>query len=370
MSKEQASSAIARLIEDSAKPVDDGRNINLRIGTLSGEASGQTTLSSKRDIELHSKAFPYIPSRQSQESPSYYNHPLLKQPVWIWSIPTYFFVGGLAGVGTTLGAAAQLIAPDSMWSLVTRSRWLGTIGGAVSSALLIHDLGRPERFLNMLRVFRVRSPMSMGSWILVVFSSASGAAAVLPFGPALFRPLAGMFGLLAGLFGLGLSGYTAVLISQTAVPIWQQSYRITPVLFLASGAASAASFFDLLSLNKQEAGAVERFGLAGKTVELAASLALEHNAQKVERVGRPLKQGFSGFLWSAAKILTAASIVTSLLPGKSRGKRIATGVLGSAASVCFRFGIFYAGKASALDPRSTFDQQRTVKAEAAAPELA
>jgi formate-dependent nitrite reductase membrane component NrfD len=349
--------------------VDDGRNVDSSLGTLSGEGSSQVTPSSKHDADLHAQAFSEVPSRQSFESPTYYGHPVLKQPVWIWSIPAYFYVGGLAGVGATLGAAAQLAASDSMQSLVIRSRWLGTIGGAVSSALLIHDLGRPERFLNMLRVFRVRSPMSMGSWILVGFSSASGAAAVLPFGPALFRPLAGIFGVLAGALGLGLSGYTAVLISQTAVPVWQRSYRITPVLFLASGSAAAASFFDLLPLNAKEASAIESFGLAGKALELGAALALEANAGEVERVGRPLKEGFSGFLWNMAKTLTLASIVTSLLPGKSRGKRIATGILGSAASACFRFGIFYAGKASARDPRATFEQQRTIRAEAAAPDV-
>ena len=349
--------------------VDDGRNVDASLGTLSGEAATQITPSSKHDADLHAQAFSEVPSRQSFESPTYYGHPVLKQPVWIWSIPTYFYVGGLAGVGAALGAAAQLIAPDAMRSLIIRSRWLGTVGGAVSSALLIHDLGRPERFLNMLRVFRVRSPMSMGSWILVGFSTASGAAAVLPFGPSLFRPLAGIFGVFAGVFGLGLSGYTAVLISQTAVPVWHRSYRITPVLFLASGSAAAASFFDLLPLNANEARAVETFGLAGKALELGAALTLEANASKVERVGRPLNEGFSGFLWRTAKMLTFASIVTSLLPGKSRGKRIATGVLGSAASACFRFGIFYAGKASARDPRATFEQQRALKAEAAVADM-
>ena len=105
---------------------DTGRNIDTRIGTLSGEASGQTTLASKYDTELHSKSFPYVPSSQSTESPSYYNTPMLKQPVWIWSIPTYFYVGGVAGVSATFGAAAQLLAPVSMRSLITKSRWIAT----------------------------------------------------------------------------------------------------------------------------------------------------------------------------------------------------------------------------------------------------
>lgn len=350
-----------------ARPTDDGRNIDPQIGTLSGEAADQTTPSAKYDLALQSQSFPYVPSRQDRSSPTYYDIPMLKEPVWIWSIPAYFYVGGVAGVGATLGAAAQLVSPKDMGSLVLKARWVATVGGAVSAALLIHDLGRPARFLNMLRVFRITSPMSMGSWILTVFSTAAGGAAVLPLGPKLFRPLADIFGIIAGVFGLGLSGYTGVLISQTAVPVWQQAYRTTPVLFLASGTAAAASFFEFFSLNAKEAKTVERFGLMGKLVELGATLTLEADARRIERVGRPLKEGLSGTLWQTSKALTIASAIVSFLPGESRPKRVIAGALGSAASLCLRLGIFYAGKASARDPRASFEQQRLTGAPRANP---
>ena len=337
---------------------DDSRNIDLEIATLTGEASEQKPLESNYDSALHSQSYPYIPSHQDTSSPSYYDGPMLKQPVWIWSIPAYFYVGGVAGVGATLGAAAQLIAPQAMGSLVTKARWTATLGGALSAALLIHDLGRPERFLNMLRVFRVSSPMSMGSWILTAFSTAAGAAAVLPYGSKLFRPLAGVFGVIAGVFGLGLSGYTGVLISQTAVPIWQQAYRTTPILFLASGTAAAASFLELFDLNHKEVETVEHFALMGKVVELCAAVVLETDAKRVERVGRPLNEGISGILWQGAKILTIASALVSLTRGKSKSKRVVAGILGSLASMSLRFGIYYAGKASTRDPRASFEQQR------------
>jgi formate-dependent nitrite reductase membrane component NrfD len=350
------------LVSSRTEVVDDGRNIDPGLGALLGEASHQIPLSPARITELQTKAFPYVPSHQPRESPSYYDHPMLKQPVWIWSIPAYFYVGGVAGVGAMLGAAAQVIAPQAMQSLVTRCRWTATIGGAVSAGLLIHDLGRPSRFLNMLRVFRITSPMSMGSWILSGFSTAAGAAAVLPlmpFGAGLFRPVANLCGVLAGVLGLGLSGYTGVLISQSAVPIWHQAYRTTPMLFLASGTAAAASFLEFFALNEREASTVEWFGLMGKAVELLGSVVLERDALRIERVGRPLKEGFSGFLWQSAKVLTVASAVMSLLPGKSRPKRVIAGILGSGASLCLRFGIFYAGKKSARDPRASFEQQRS-----------
>jgi len=337
---------------------DDGRNIDSELGILSGEAASQVTLRSKYARALRAQSFPYIPSKQSQASPSYYDAPMLKQPVWIWSIPAYFYVGGIAGVGATFGAAAQLFAPEAMRSLVLKSRWTATVGGAMSAALLIHDLGVPSRFLNMLRVFRISSPMSMGSWILSIFSTAAGGAAVLSLGPNIFRPVAETCGVVAGLLGLGLSGYTGVLISQSAVPVWQQAYRTMPVLFLASGTAAAASFFEFFKLNEPEHRAVQRFALMGKMVELLATATLEADANRVKRVGRPLKQGFSGFLWQTAKVLTVASAVLSVLPGRSRKKTITAAFLGSLASLGLRFGIFYAGKASALDPRASFEVQR------------
>jgi formate-dependent nitrite reductase membrane component NrfD len=328
------------------------------LGGLSGEAASDATLARKHDIALHSQAFPYVPSQQSRSSPTYYDRPMLKEPVWRWSIPAYFYLGGVTGATATLGAAAQIIAPRSMRSLIIRSRWLAVGGSAISAALLIHDLGRPARFFHMLRVFRITSPMSMGSWILIAFSSAASAAAILPFGPRFLHPLADLFGVVIGVLGLGMAGYTGVLISQTAVPIWRESYRTSPVLFLASGSAAAGSFLDLFSMSPREAKSVERFGIIGKLLQLGAALALEAEACRIQRVGQPLREGFGGFLWQSAKVLTIASVIVSVMQGNSRRKRVAAGLLGSAASICLRFGIFYAGKASARDPRASFEQQR------------
>jgi formate-dependent nitrite reductase membrane component NrfD len=340
------------------KPSDDGRNINAKTATLSGEAASQATLGTKYDVALQSKAFPYTPSQQPVSTPSYYDQPMLKEPVWEAVIPTYFYVGGVSGATAALAAAAQLIAPDTMRSLIKRGHWIGTIGAVVSAGLLIYDLGRPMRFINMLRVIRVTSPMSLGSWILSFFSTAIGAAAVLPYGPRIFRPLTSPFGVAAGVFGLGLAGYTGVLLAQTAVPVWQQSYRTLPILFISSGTAASAAVLEFFSWNEHERKTIAHFRIMGQVTELLTAALLERNASRVERVGRPLRRGVGGAFWKAGKLFTAAGIVLSLLPGKSRGKSIASGALGTAASLCTRFGIFYAGKASARDPRASFEVQR------------
>lgn len=339
---------------------DDGRNIDLQTGLLSGEGSQQKPLATREDAHLHSQIFPNVPSRQTGETPTYYGVPVLKQPVWIWTIAAYFYTGGLAGMAATLGSAVQLLGGREMRSLVTKTRWIATAGAAASTGLLISDLGRPERFLNMLRVFKLTSPMSMGSWILSAFSMAAGASAVLPYGPRMFRPLAGAFGILAGLLGLPLAAYTGVLLVQTAVPLWKNP--LWSVLALCSGTASAGSLLELLPVNAKEARAIQLFGLVGECGELLVANEIEREAARVQRVARPLRDGLTGFLWQSAKVLTLASAVVSIAPGHSRKKRIAAGLLGTAAGICVRWAYFLAGKRSAHDPRATFEQQRQIPA--------
>ncbi len=99
---------------------------------------------------------------------SYYGLPALKPPTWTWEVPLYFFIGGIAGVSSCIAFIAHIFGADP--ALIRLSLWIGLGGAAICPILLISDLGRPSRFLNMLRVFKLRSPMSLGAWILVAFS--------------------------------------------------------------------------------------------------------------------------------------------------------------------------------------------------------
>lgn len=339
---------------------DDGRNIDPQTGLLLGEGSGQKPLASRENVALQSEIFPHVPSRQLGDAPTYYGIPVLKQPVWIWTIALYFYMGGLAGMSATLGSAAQLVGGREMRHVVMKTRWIATLGAAISTVLLIQDLGRPERFLHMLRVFKLTSPMSMGSWILSAFSAAAGGAAVLPYCPRLFRPLGEMCGIIAGLLGLPLAAYTGVLLVQTAVPLWKN--RLWSVLALCSGTAASSSFLEMLPLNAKESRAVELFGIIGKLGEILIASQIEREAARVERVARPLHDGLTGLLWQGAKVLTVASALASIVPGHSRKKRVIAGVLGTAAGLCVRFAYFFAGKRSARDPRATFEQQHAAPA--------
>jgi len=196
---------------------------------------------------------------------SYYDLPLLKPPVWTWEVPLYFFVGGAAGAASVIAAAAQLTGNDEQ--LVRDARWIAFIGATASAPLLISDLGRPERFLNMLRVFKPQSPMSVGVWTLAAFGGATAGAALLPWKTG--RNLAGLG---AAATGLVMATYTGVLLGVSAIPLWKEHAHFLPVHFGASALGSAVS---LLELRGHKSTALKQLGIAAATFESAADFALE-----------------------------------------------------------------------------------------------
>ena len=338
---------------------DDGRHIDPALGALAGEAAGQAA---PRRAAAGAPAPAAAPPAEG-ESPTYYDRPVIKAPVWKATIAAYFFVGGATGACATLGAAAQVAGGPRLRGLVRRCRWLAAGGTVLSSVLLIDDLGRPGRFLNMLRVVRPSSPMSVGSWVLGLTGAAAAPAAVLARSGGALGRLGDAAGLAAGVGGVPLSGYTAVLLNNTVVPAWEQPRRALAPFFVASGATAASSLLDLLPLDPVEDRVVRRFGLPARAADLAAGRAVEREAgARVARVARPYRQGVSGVLWRAATGLTAASLGLSLLP-RSRRTRALAGLCGAAGSLAARYAVFHAGRASAADPRATFELQRASRTE-------
>ncbi|HEX6096494.1 MAG TPA: NrfD/PsrC family molybdoenzyme membrane anchor subunit [Thermoanaerobaculia bacterium] len=235
---------------------------------------------------------------------SYYDLPLLKPPVWTWEVPTYFFVGGAAGAAAVIAAAAQIADADE--TLVRDARWIAAIGASLSTPLLIADLGRPERFLNMLRVFKPQSPMSVGAWTVAVFGGASTGAVLAPW-----KPLRDLSAAIAALSGLGMATYTGVLLGATANPLWKEHVRMLPVHFGASGLGSAVS---LLELRGHKDAALNMLGLAAAVFETGADVAVQEKTQLLHLAGAlagPLP--FVLRLFGKRKAAAAATLLGSLI---------------------------------------------------------
>jgi hypothetical protein len=283
---------------------------------------------------------------------SYYGLPVIKKPTWAeLDIAGYLFLGGLAGASSVLAAGATLTGRPALG----RTARLGA-GGAISLSLvaLVHDLGRPARFVNMLRVFKPTSPMSVGSWILAGYAPlALGAAASELTGIA--PGLGDVAALGAGLVGPAVAAYTGALIADTAVPAWHDAYRELPFLFVGS-AAAAAGGLGLVAAPVGHNGPARRLAVAGAALELAMSKRVE---DRPGVVAETYHSGKAGTRLRAAKALTVAGGVGALVAGRrSRLGAVASGLCLLAGSALTRFGLFAAGVASAEDPKYTVAPQR------------
>ena len=277
---------------------------------------------------------------------NYYGLPLLKAPVWTWEVPAYFFVGGAAGASAVIATAAKLAGGRD--DLVRDARWIAAAGGMLSPPLLIADLGRPERFLNMLRVFKLQSPMSVGVWTLVAFSSSAAAAAfadAVASANGASAPVCvvrNAADTLAAATGVVLSTYTGVLIGATAIPAWSQNVRLLPIHFGASGVGAAASLLELMghrdpALNLLGAGAALVETLIGAGIELRDSEALV-----------PLKEDGSGALTRLGGMLSGPlPLALRLFAGRSMTARRTAAIATIAGSLLTRLAWINAGRVSA-----------------------
>jgi Polysulphide reductase, NrfD len=294
------------------------------------------------------------------EFTSYYGRPVIKEPVWqAPDVAGYLFFGGLAGASSVLAAAAHLSGHREL-ARAAKVSALGAI--SLSAAALVHDLGRPARFTNMLRVFKPSSPMSVGSWLLAGYGPLAGAAAVSEVTAIL--PAAGTAATLgAGLLGPAIATYTAALICDTAVPSWHAGYREMPYVFVGS-AASAAGGLGLLATAPGAAEPARKLAVLGAGVELVAKrrlisrLAATPGLESSRGLAEPYEEGRTGVVLRLAEALTAGGLAGALLGRRSRALSALSGASLLAASALTRFGIFEAGMASARDPKYTIVPQR------------
>jgi Polysulphide reductase, NrfD len=291
------------------------------------------------------------PENAASPETGYYGIPLLKRPAWTWEIPLYFFVGGAAGAAAVVGAVASYTGADR--KLVRDARWIAAAGSVLSPALLVSDLGRPARFLNMLRVFKPQSAMSVGVWTLVGFSAGASAAAFAQFltdryGPSFPVRVVEHAGQAASmLFGLPFSNYTGVLIGATAIPVWNESVTDLPIHFGMSGLSAAVGLLELMGNRKSRA--LQALGLGAALFECWEGLRIETRRNPTLN---PLRQGGSGLVTRAGGLLSGplpAVLRFVSLFTRSDDLRRAAAASAVAGSLLTRIAWIYAGHESAKD---------------------
>ena len=285
------------------------------------------------------------------EFTSYYGRPVLKPPVWkVPDVPAYLYLGGLAGASASMGVLSDATGRPVLRRI---GRLTAAAAATASVGALTHDLGRPERFLNMLRVFKPTSPLSVGSWVLASFSGLATVAAaseVTGTWPAIGR----LAGAGSGVLGPAMTTYTAVLLADTAVPAWHEAYRELPFTFAGSALASAGAV-GMAAAPVREAGPVRRMAVLGGAMEIAAT---ERFQRRLGMLAEPYRTGRAGRVMTAAKVLTGAGTIGTLVAGRSRVASAACGLALTAGAICTRYVVFAAGVASAKDPKYTVVPQR------------
>jgi formate-dependent nitrite reductase membrane component NrfD len=290
---------------------------------------------------------------------SYYGRPVINEPAWgSPDVPGYLFLGGLAGASSILGAFAQATGNREL-ARASKTGAVAAIG--LSMVALVGDLGRPLRFLNMLRVFKVTSPMSVGSWLLSSYAPAAGASAACAL-TGRFPRTGAAASAAAAVFGAGVATYTAALLADTAVPAWHEGHRELPYLF-AGSAAAAAGGLGMLAVGHPAADQAIRFAVLGSAAELTAKSLM---MQRLDDAAEPYRHGLAGNLMETAEVLTAAGLSGAVLAGRDRAAAAVCGAALLTASALTRFGVFFAGKASARDPAYTVGPQRRRLQETAA----
>lgn len=299
------------------------------------------------------------------EFTSYYGRPIVKAPPWKHEIGAYLVLGGIAGGSALLALGGQLSGREAL----RRNSRIAAIGAAGVGALaLIADLGRPERFLNMFRTLKVTSPMSLGSWILGGFSAAAAfpAAAeverlVRPWItlPGVVRRVLGAvespLGVVAGVFAAPLAAYTAVLLSDTANPVWNAARKHLAYVFVSSASLASAGLA-MVTTPKSETLPARVLAIAGVVGDVVAMRIMKNGMHPLER--EPLESGEPGRKLHLAEWLAIGGGVGTLLAGRSRVVAVLSGLSLLGASTLTRFGVLEAGLESVEDPKYVIEPQK------------
>lgn len=301
------------------------------------------------------------PKTSTQRGRGYYGLPVLKRAHWGWEIALYFWAGGIAVGAYVIAAVADLLGSEEDQPIVRAGRWIALPMLLISPVLLIMDLGRPEKFYNMLRVLKLKSPMSVGSWVLTIFGGFSGLSAMLDlfFKGADWHWARRLVGVAGTPFALLVGGYTGVLLSATAIPLWFKNRLLWGPTFLASAFANGISAVQaVLALRgRADHQALERLERAHTLAVVAEAALLGASIRNLGRTGDLLTKGkWSTLFWPG---VVGLGVVAPLLMGRrknaGRAWRFVSALCTLLGGLAFRTCVVYGGHTSADDPQAYFD---------------
>jgi formate-dependent nitrite reductase membrane component NrfD len=299
---------------------------------------------------------------------NYYGIPPIKHAHWTWQIPVYFWIGGI-GAGVHLFSTIAQILGHKDEALTRTSRYTVLATMILSPILLIWDLGRPERFYNMLRVLKLRSPMSTQSWSVFAFGNLSGLIAarqaaedgLLGDDNPLVRLVklipARTLSILALPVGLNVGSNTGNLISATSVPLWARNWLFMGPTFLASGLSTALSWLSLVLhlTNSGEKKTLRTLHRAEKAIIVIEAGLMATSLARMSRWSKPLFSREVAPLFVGGTLLGGLVAPMALLFGKeTRKKSLLASILVLAGGLAFRFAIIKGGRISADDPEAYF----------------
>jgi hypothetical protein len=339
----------------------DGEKVALHIGQYK---DGRWSYLYDKDTEYGSQAPDLEVIREAARKartgplPDTIQGPIMHPPVWTWEVPLYFWFGGMASGAAFVALAADL-AGDEHAAAIARRVALGAL--LPSPPLLVMDLGRPLRFYNMLRIVKLRSPMSMGAWALTAFGNLAAASV----GADLLgrRRVAKALGGANAVVGGYLGSYTGVLLASTAVPLWARSRLFLGPIFISTATATGAAACRLvLVASGREPGDPTREALGRvETAAMSAELLLSTiNERRLGPLAHGLDEGTPGKLYKVAKWSTRLGLALRF-GARRRGSPAHHGASGlyMLAALLFRYAWVGAGKHNAGEDRVVAEMARS-----------
>jgi formate-dependent nitrite reductase membrane component NrfD len=230
-------------------------------------------------------------------------------PEWGWWIVLYFFLGGIAAGAYFLASLIDVLGGSRARDLPRVGYWIAFPLILLCGMLLTVDLERPERFWHMLfrseqveealrqgwpaggwtamlqaPLLKQWSPMSVGSWALMVFGVCSGLSLLGSLWPEgrlawLFRrsALGKLLQVVGSLVGFFVAAYTGTLLSATNQPVWSDTPWVAPLFLTSAASTGAAAMLMLARFSgtgwEEAAGRLERVDIMALVLELLVFVA-------------------------------------------------------------------------------------------------